>query len=136
MQKQKMIDSVVVPISEYTFSEVLKSKLYFFPKSKKTIKNGLKYVFFYRVKPIQAITHYGLIQELIIDADEMINIVEKMKTFKDPLKEASAYRFLKIEELKTKIPLDVKGSSIQGRINGNFEEIIRLKTTKELFKTK
>lgn len=135
MENQKVNDSVVVPIGEYTFSEVLKSKLYFFPRAKKS-NNGLKYMFFYRVKPIQAITHFGEIKELIQDANKMINIIEKMKSFKDPSKPASAYRFSKIEKLDKEIPFDSKGSSIQGRINGMFENIIKLKSTKGLFKSK
>lgn len=135
MENQKPNDSVVVPIGEYTFSEVLKSKLYFFPKSKKS-NNGLHYMFFYRVKPVQAITHYAEIKELIQDADKMINIIEKMKSFKDPSKSASAYKFSKIEKLNKEIPFDNQGSSIQGRINGTFENIIKLKSTKGLFKSK
>jgi hypothetical protein len=135
MEKQKATDSVVVPIGEFTFSKVLKSKLYFFPKPKKP-NNSLKYMFFYRVKPVQTITHYAKIQELIVDADKMIDVIEKMKSFKDPSKSASAYKFLKIVKLKTEIPFDNLGSSIQGKINGIFEDIIKLKSTKGLFKTK
>lgn len=135
MENQKPNDSVVVPIGEYTFSEVLKSRLYFFPKSKKSNKS-LNYMFFYRVKPIQAITHYGEIKELIQDADKMISIIDKMKSFKDPSKPASAYKFSKIEKLESEIPFNSQGSSIQGRINGNFENIMKLKSTKELFKSK
>jgi hypothetical protein len=135
MENLKANDSVVVPIGEYTFSEVLKSKLYFFPRAKKS-NNGLKYMFFYRVKPVQAITHYGEIKEMILDADKLIDIIEKMKSFKDPAKPASAYKFSKIEKLKKEIPFDNESSSIQGRINGKFENIIKLKSTKGLFKTR
>ncbi|MCM2325249.1 MAG: hypothetical protein NDI94_02210, partial [Candidatus Woesearchaeota archaeon] len=133
MEKSK--DSIVVPIGEYAFSEILKSKIYFFPKPR-TNKIHLKYVFFYRVKPIQAITHFGVIETFIEDADNLINIIEKMKSFKEPSKIASAYKFSSIVELDNKIFFDIKGFSIQGRINGNFEEIKSLKTTKGLFNKK
>ena len=132
MGNEEIINSTVVPIGEYAFSQIVESKMYFFPKPKKMNKE-IRYIFFYRVKPIQAITHYGIIEKQIEDADKMINLFEKMKTFRDPSKKASAYKFSKVEKLKNEIPFN-KGTSIQGRINGNFDKIIKIKSTKELFK--
>jgi hypothetical protein len=133
MIKNKLHDSIVVPVGEHTFSELMKNKLYFFPRSKKD-NSDLDYIFFYRVKPIQAITHYGVIEMAIVDADSMINIVEKAMSFKDPLKAASAFKLSKIIELKKYIIFDSGGSSIQGKINGNFDDILKLKNTRGLFK--
>lgn len=126
------INSTVVPIGEYAFSQIVKTKTYFFPQPKK-INQNLKYLFFYQTKPIQAITHYGIIEKHIENADKMINLIEKMKTFRDPSKKASAYKFSKIEKLKLAISF-LNSTSIQGRINGNFDKIIKLKSTQGLFK--
>ena len=126
---------MVVPIGKYAFSQIIKSKTYFFPKTQKSNSN-IKYIFFYRVKPVQAITHYGLIEKRIEDADKMINLIQKMKSFKDPTKQASAYKFSRIIKLGNKIPFDNKGTAVQGRINGNFDNIIKLKTTQALFSGK
>ena len=135
MKTKKPINAAIVPIGEYAFSQIVKNKLYFFPKTQRT-NNNIKYVFFYRVKPVQAITHYGLIEKRIEDADKMINLIQKMKSFKDPTKQASAYQFSKIIALRNKIPFDRKGTAVQGRINGNFDSIIKLKTTQALFNEK
>ncbi len=130
--ENKEINSTVVPIGEYAFSQIIKIKTYFFPQPKK--KNShIKYLFFYQTKPIQAITHYGIIEKQIENADKMINLFEKMKTFRDPSKKASAYKFSKVEKLKSPIPF-LDSTSIQGRINGNFDKIIKLKSTQGLFK--
>ncbi|MBS3154994.1 hypothetical protein J4404_00675 [Candidatus Woesearchaeota archaeon] len=133
MENKQIINSTVVPISEYAFSQSVKNKMYFFPKPK-SMNKEIKYIFFYRIKPIQAITHYGIIKKHIEDADKMITLIEKMKTFREPSKKASAYIFLKVKKLKNKIPFDDDSNSIQGRINGNFDKIIKLKNTKDLFK--
>ena len=132
MKRTDIINSTVVPIGEYAFSQVVKNTLYFFPKPKR-MNIHVKYIFFYQVKPVQAITHYGVIEKQIEDADTMINLIDKMKTFRDPSKKASAYKFSKIEKLKTEIPF-TNSTSIQGRINGNFDTIIKLKNTEGLFK--
>jgi len=63
----------------------------------------------------------------------MINLIEKMKTFRDPSKKASAYKFSKIEKLKSPIRF-LDSTTIQGRINGNFDKIIKLKSIQGLFK--
>jgi len=133
MRNKEIVDSIVVPIGEESFSTVIKRKIYFFPRPKKMNKE-IKYIFFYRIKPIQAITHYGIIEKQIENADEMINLIDKMKIFRDPSKKASAYEFSKIEELKIKIPLDNTGPSIRGRIKSEFNKIIKLKSTRGLFK--
>ena len=135
MKNKKLKNAMVVPIGEYAFSQMVKSKMYFFPKTQKSNSN-IKYIFFYRVKPVQAITHYGIIKRRIEDADKMINLIQKMKSFKDPTKQASSYKFSKIAALKNKIPFDNKGTAVQGRINGNFDRIIKLKTTRALFNGK
>lgn len=135
MTSKNIMDSIVVPIGEYTFSQILTKKTYFLPRQGKR-NIDMKYIFFYRVKPIQAITHYGIIEKYIDDADGMLNIIEKMKSFSDPAKSASAYKFSKVQELENPIPLDRECNSIQGRISGTFEKISKLKTTKGLFKTK
>ena len=135
MESKNIKNSTVVPIGDYAFSQIVKSKMYFFPKNQKSNSN-IKYIFFYRVKPVQAITHYGIIEKRIEHADKMINLIQKMKSFKDPTKKASAYKFSKIVPLENKIPFDSKGVAVQGRINGNFDSIIKLKTTQELFNVK
>ena len=135
MESKNIKNSTVVPIGDYAFSQILKSKTYFFPKTQKSNIN-IKYIFFYRVKPIQAITHYGVIEKRIEDADKLIDIIQKMRSFKDPTKKASAYKFSKVVVLKNKIPFDSKGTAVQGRINGNFDSIIKLKTTQALFNGK
>ena len=135
MESKNIKNSTVVPIGDYAFSQIVKSKMYFFPKTQKSNSN-IKYIFFYRVKPVQAITHYGIIKKRIEDADKMINLIQKMKSFKDPTKKASAYKFSKIVPLENKIPFDTKGTAVQGRINGNFNSIIKLKTTQALFNGK
>ncbi|MBU0627623.1 MAG: hypothetical protein KKC75_00395 [Nanoarchaeota archaeon] len=132
MKNKDSINSTVVPIGEYAFSQIAKNKIYFFSKPKK-MNTHIKYVFFYQVKPIQAITHYGIIEQQIEDADKRINLIEKMKTFRDPSKKASAYKFSRIEKLNSSIPFS-DSTSIQGRINGNFDKIINLKNTGGLFK--
>ena len=135
MENKKLKNAMVVPIGEYAFSQIVKSKTYIFPKTQKSNSN-IKFIFFYRVKPVQAITHYGLIEKRIEDVEKMINLIQKMKSFKDPTKKASAYKFSKIVALKNKIPYDSKGTAVQGRINGNFDNIIKLKTTQALFNGK
>ena len=135
MESKNIKNSTVVPVGDYAFSQIVKSKMYFFPKNQKSNSN-IKYIFFYRVKPVQAITHYGIIEKRIEHADKMINLIQKMKSFKDPTKKASAYKFSKIVPLENKIPFDSKGTAVQGRINGNFDNIIKLKTTQELFNVK
>lgn len=63
----------------------------------------------------------------------MITLIKKMKIFREPSKKSLAYEFSKVKKLKSEIPFD-NSNSIQGRINGNFDKIIKLKSTKELFK--
>ena len=95
----------------------------------------IKYVFFYRVKPIQAITHYGIIEKFIENADSMIEITEKMISFRDPVKAASAYKFSALKELDRVVPKDKKSASLEGKIRGNFNRIINLESTRGLFKS-
>ena len=64
MKRTDIINSTVVPIGEYAFSQVVKNTLYFFPKPKR-MNIHVKYIFFYQVKPVQAITHYGVINALL-----------------------------------------------------------------------
>ena len=135
MESKNIKNSTVVPIGDYAFLQIVKSKTFFFPKTKKSNSN-IKYIFFYRIKPVQAITHYAVIEKRIEDADKMISLIQKMKSFKDPAKKASAYKFSKVVALENKIPFDSKGTAIQGRINGNFDNIIKLKTTQALFNGK
>ena len=133
MKMTNEIDSLIVPVSEYTFSRANKNKIYYYPRARQPTKN-IRYVFFYIVKPIQAITHYGIIKKHVKDADDMIDLLEKMRSFKDPTKEASAYKFSKIIPLKSKVRFDSNAPTIQNRVYGNHKKIIALKTTKGLFK--
>lgn len=134
MKTNSSYDSVVVPVGEYSFSLILKRKLYFFPQRKSPLDN-VKYVFFYRVKPIQAITHYGIIEKYIENADNMLDITEKMISFRDPAKVASAYKFSALKELDRAVTKDKKTVSLEGKVRGNFDRIINLESTKGLFKT-
>jgi hypothetical protein len=126
-------DAILVPIGKVTFDGILKNKLYFYPQIK-TNKRCIKYVFLYRVSPIQSITHYGIVEEHIDNAEDLTNLIEKMKSFKDASKIASAYKFSKIIKLKKSINHDYGSPSIQHKMYGYFNKFLRLEKTSDLFK--
>ena len=109
MENKQIINSTVVPISEYAFSQSVKNKMYFFPKPK-SMNKEIKYIFFYRIKPIQAITHYGIIKKHIEDADKMITLIEKMKTFRELGLSDEVMGTL--EDLGIKIPSEIQEKTI------------------------
>lgn len=128
-------DSIVLPVGEYTFESVLKTKLYFYPRVRNRRK-GINYLFFYRIAPIYAVTHYGIIEDVVDNADDLINVLEKMKFFADPDKEASAYKLSKIIELPKPI-IHKKGQpSIQHRLYTKFHSFILSGTIMSLYSEK
>ena len=127
-----MKDSKVVPVSENTMNKILKDKIYLFPKINNIHHQNIRYIFFYVIKPVQKIIYYAEIDKYIDDAEHMINIIEKMKMFREPLKHASAYSFLKIKKLKNDIVFNKNGSNIQRATYGECSKILMMKDTGEL----
>lgn len=128
-------DSLVVPLGEHSFSMAQKRKIYFYPKG--AIKNlGIKQIFFYRLKPISAITHYAMVEGHVLAADSLLSFRDKMLTFKDPAKEAAAFKLLEVVSLKEPVPWVNGNPSLQTRIYASSSTVFKSKTVANLFRAR
>ena len=104
------MECIIVPVGSESIDFMKKKGYYLYPKG--SIKRNVGAIYFYVSRPECKIKFYSIITKKIDDAEDLTNIYEKMKMFKDPTKEASAFKLKKVTQLSKPI---VQGKKIKQR---------------------
>jgi hypothetical protein len=120
-----MNDTLIVSIDEFSMSVLEKEGFY---ATKKPIKEGTRFIAFYRSLPIGGITCYAEIKEVCQGDRADVGAVYWMRNFPEQEPPYNLVRFKKIQKLKRVVKKDTK-NGIQGPVYSTLE---RIKNTTKL----
>jgi len=127
------MDTTVVSLDDYSFDYLVENLEYSFPGSPEE-RRIMKYMAFYRTKPMSAITHYGKVKEMVDNAE--VDGRYRLLNFGDRAREeATTITFEYLSELKEPVK-GVGGKVIQGIYYTRLEYIKKAKTVPELWTLK
>lgn len=124
------LDTTVVTLDDFSF-EFLKENLeYSFPSDSR--RKTYDYLGIYRGRPVSAITHYGIIKEVIQDAD--IDGKYRLMTFGDKAPDEGTKVLIKgLKELEEPVKAgEGRGGGIQGFYYTRLEYVKKANTIAEL----
>jgi hypothetical protein len=125
--------TMIVSVGDYAFNVVQEKNIYACPASYRGRDRG-EYTAFYRTKPVQKITHYAKVKDIVEDDVEELTSTDKLRMFPRPSSDA---RVFKLEELKQfEIPIKKdSNTAIQGAWYRDLEELKRAKTISDIVRS-
>jgi len=120
---------LIVSIDSYSM-EVLQKKGFY--ATKRQIKEGVKWIAFYQVKPIQSITHYGEIDSIEQCGIDEVGTIYWLRNFPDQSPPYNVIKFKKLKKMNKKIIKDVK-MGIQGPVLFSLDKLKKINFLSEVF---
>jgi hypothetical protein len=93
---------LVAPVDDYSFRQVAEKGMYYRPNLKKTAP--AKFIAFYRLKPISAVTHIANVVETVEQGMRRIYTLEDLRMLPNPITKGrrtavQSYQFTTLERL-------------------------------------
>lgn len=127
--QQEENDSVVVSVDKFSIETAINSLFY---ATKRKIKSRLKYILFYQIRPISAVTHYGEIEGLQDGEIKDVGKTYWLRNFPGGSPPFTIIRMKSVKKLKRAIQRDTK-IGIQSPIYTSFDKAIKSSKLSELF---
>jgi len=108
-KKEKNV--IIVAVSEYSFKKALIEHIYAFPKGR--IRIAKKFITFYRISPIKAITHYATVEKVLVKTLEDFSVKDILMMFGHHI-EDDIVTFELSELIKLEEPVKFRNRGIKG----------------------
>jgi len=112
--------TLVVSVDDYSFEQARERSFYAFPASYS--RDRCEFVAFYRGLPVQAITHYAKVEEVLEDP-EFLTQIDRIQMFPDRIDEPATV-FLLDELIRLDGPVESDGQWIQGAMYRNLDQVL------------
>jgi hypothetical protein len=120
--------TLIVSVDDYSFEQSRERNFYAFPASYG--RDRCEYIAFYRGKPVQAITHYAEVEDVIEDPEFLMQI-DRIRMFPERSDEpATVFKLGNLTELNT--PVESDGHWIQGAMYRDIDLVRSAKFISEL----
>lgn len=120
--------TLVVSVDDYSFEQAGERSFYAFPASYG--RDRCEYIAFYRGKPVQAITHYAKVEDVLEDP-ECLTQMDRIRMFPDRSDEsATVFKLDELVELDT--PVESDEQWVQGAVYREIDQVRSAKRISEL----
>lgn len=120
--------TLVVSVDDYSFEQARERNFYAFPASYG--RDRCEYIAFYRGKPVQAITHYAEVEDVLEDP-EFLTQIDRIRMFPERSDE-SATVFMLGELIELDTPVESDGQWIQGAMYRDIDQVLSTRRISEL----